>query len=186
MWFNGSKFVGELHSLRDFRDEYVMKTFAGWNFMILFNSLYYSVSPPVARAVAFSVDLKGLIQTFLSPELVILPLAQSVYLHVYMFDAELAVMLSGLVVTTLLGLVYLWPFPALLAWKSRSYRRVMFSKKASILRSAILFCLMGVVAAATLMKMPMLTALSTLLTGMAIMVYASLIPTWLWVKSKHH
>ena len=48
----GSELAPEVQLLRNFRDNSIMKTQAGSNFMIAFNAWYYSFSPYVANYLA--------------------------------------------------------------------------------------------------------------------------------------
>jgi hypothetical protein len=59
----GTPMVDQIQVLRDFRDQYLMKTPAGrW-----FVSTYYRYSPPLARFIAHHDSLRGLVRACLTP-----------------------------------------------------------------------------------------------------------------------
>ena len=102
----GSELAPEVQLLRNFRDNSIMKTQSGSNFMIAFNTWYYSFSPYVAAYLnAHWVErtvMKG----------VLYPLVGILYLTSNLFSAtvaypEIAVLLSGLLASSLIGAFYL-------------------------------------------------------------------------------
>jgi len=94
--------------LRNFRDNLVLKTKAGSAFMEVFNAWYYSFSPSVAGVIAGSDALRVIMRVALYPLLGILGLSSLTY---SMFSAapEFAIVMAGLVASSLIGLVYLTP-----------------------------------------------------------------------------
>ena len=70
----GSELASPVQFLRSFRDEQVMKTFAGSSFMEAFNRFYYSFSPTVAAEIVENSALK------LPTRLFIYPLIGTLYL----------------------------------------------------------------------------------------------------------
>ena len=103
----GSPFAPQVQFLRDFRDQKIDKTFAGYNFMTAFNLWYYSFSPAVAGAIDVSPQLQSMMRILLYPLIMILQLSASVF-DAFSFQPELAAVTAGLVATALLGIVYLW------------------------------------------------------------------------------
>jgi peptide/nickel transport system substrate-binding protein len=83
-----------------------MKTYAGSNFMDVFNSWYYSFSPYVAQYENSHATARALVKLALYPLLDILHLASSTY-SLAASRPELAALMTGLVASTLIGLVYL-------------------------------------------------------------------------------
>jgi len=181
----GSELSPEVQLLRNFRDRDVLSTFAGSQFMDVFDSFYYSFSPQMASLIASNALLRQFMQIFLRPLLAILLLAHHVYLRLYQLDSEAAIMLSGLIASTLLGLVYLSPVPALLAWRSLTIRRMFSSSRIMRVRIMLLSCLIGTVILGVLIRSPVLASLSTFATSAVLIVYAALLPTLLWLKIKH-
>lgn len=104
----GSEIAPQVQALREFRDGFVMKTFAGENFMNAFNVFYYSWSPYVAQAEYGNEALRAIIRTSIYPLLWILNLSkQSV--EPLSTIPELAVLISGVIASSLIGLVYFSP-----------------------------------------------------------------------------
>ena len=103
----GSALAPQVQFLRDFRDQKLDNTFAGYSFMIAFNLWYYSFSPAIAGTIHLSPQLQSMMQILLYPVITILQLSARVF-DVFSFQPELAAVLAGLVATGLLGVVYLW------------------------------------------------------------------------------
>ena len=102
----GSEIAPQVQVLREFRDGFVMKTFAGRNFMKAFNAFYYSWSPYIAQAEYENQLLRGIIKASIYPLLSILELSRNAA-EPFSWNPELAVLISGLVASSLIGLVYL-------------------------------------------------------------------------------
>ena len=109
----GSAFAPQVQFLRDFRDQKIDRTFAGYSFMTAFNLWYYSFSPAVAGTINVSPQLQSIMQILLYPLITILQLSASVF-DAFSFQPELAAVIAGLVATALLGVVYLW-IPSIIA-----------------------------------------------------------------------
>lgn len=109
----GSELAPQVQYLRRFRDDLVMGTFAGRSFMAVFNAWYYSWSPLVAASIARDEFAKAVMRVVLQPLLNILELAATTFL-LFSFNGELGMVISGLVASSLIGLVYVAP-PAILA-----------------------------------------------------------------------
>ena len=178
----GSESAPEVQFLRNFRDLYVLNTFSGRSFMVMFNSFYYSFSPQVASVIASNTFLREFMQIFLRPMLAILWLAYYVSFGVYQVDAEAGVMLTGLIACSLLGLVYLSPVPALLAWRGRRYRQILASRRFLHMLLLIFSCSAGLVILASLVRLPSLALIATSVTAVIIIIYAALLPTFLGLK----
>lgn len=110
----GSDLSPEVQFLRNFRDSMILKTYAGSNFMTVFNAWYYSFSPRVAEFITQHQTLKTLMKSDLYPLIVILRIGATAF-SALQANPEIAAIVSGLVVTWLIGAVYLaLPFSALL------------------------------------------------------------------------
>ena len=104
----GSELSPEVQFLRGFRDNFVLNTYAGQNFMTIFNAWYYSFSPEVASVISANNALRNIMKIFLYPLIGILHLASTIY-YTFSFYSELAVVLSGLVASSLIGIIYTSP-----------------------------------------------------------------------------
>jgi hypothetical protein len=91
--------------LREFRDQKVRSTFAGVEFMRVFEASYYSFSPTVASTVASSQVFGVLVRFLLYPLLSILQ-ASAIIFHVLSFAWEVGMIVSGIFGCTLLGIAY--------------------------------------------------------------------------------
>jgi hypothetical protein len=105
----GSQLAPLAQALRTFRDQSIMKTRSGVAFMILFNAWYYSFSPRLASNLASQPAQRTLLRYGLYPLLGILHLSYYAYLLIYPLNNEIAALTSGIVVASLIGLVYLAP-----------------------------------------------------------------------------
>jgi len=108
----GSELAPEVYFLRLFRDRSVQTTFAGSQFMNVFNAWYYSFSPTVAEYVRSNLLLRSLVKAVLYPLIGILHTAQWVYTALS-FNPELAIVAAGILASSLIGVVYFAP-PTLL------------------------------------------------------------------------
>lgn len=104
----GSELALQVQLLRDFRENVALKTFAGSSFVTVFNAWYYSWSPPVASSIAPDPTIKAVMRVILQPLLNILQVATATF-SLFAFNAELGVVMAGLVASALIGLVYFMP-----------------------------------------------------------------------------
>jgi streptogramin lyase len=102
----GSELAPEVQFLRDFRDQQIMQTFAGSNFMQVFNAWYYSFSPAVAGYEYSHSTTRFVIKQALYPLMGILHLASYTY-SVLAFEPEAAALVAGIVASSLIGAAYL-------------------------------------------------------------------------------
>ena len=119
----GSELAPQVQLLRNFRDNFVLRTFAGSNFMILFNAFYYSWSPYVAKAEYENPALRSFVRASIYPLIYSLELSRMIAQPLSTMP-ELAVLVTGIVASLLIGLIYVSPI--LLAiflisrWRNRS------------------------------------------------------------------
>jgi hypothetical protein len=104
----GSELSPEVQFLRGFRDNTVLNTFAGRNFMTIFNTWYYSFSPRVASIITVNEAIRVFMKIFLYPLIGILHLAATTC-SIFSFNPELAVVVSGLVASSLIGIMFFAP-----------------------------------------------------------------------------
>jgi peptide/nickel transport system substrate-binding protein len=104
----GSELAPEVQLLRNFREQNVLPTFAGSNFMKVFNQFYYSFSPAIAPTVASTQALAAPVRVLLYPLIGILQVSSAIF-NAAGFAPELAIILAGIFSSALLGAVYLTP-----------------------------------------------------------------------------
>jgi hypothetical protein len=100
-----------------------MRTQAGSSFMLAFNTWYYSFSPGVANYISGHWVERGVMKAVLYPLVGILSLTSNLYQSTSAFP-ELAVLLSGLLASTLIGAFYLGLPLSLVRAKVRRLRRL--------------------------------------------------------------
>ncbi|MEM1936869.1 MAG: CFI-box-CTERM domain-containing protein [Candidatus Caldarchaeum sp.] len=103
----GSELDPSVQTLRQFRDGFVLQTFAGRTFMDVFNAFYYSWSPAVAEAEYANQGFRTLVKYSIYPLLGVLHLSQAAASPLTAVNPELAVLVAGLTASFLLGVVYL-------------------------------------------------------------------------------
>jgi hypothetical protein len=84
----------------------VLSTTAGSAFMQVFNAWYYSFSPSVAQFIASNDPIRAPIRVLLYPLLGILGVTAFTY-SLFSGSPEFAIVIAGLVASSLIGLVYL-------------------------------------------------------------------------------
>lgn len=104
----GSELMPEVQFLRAFRDGTVISSFAGRQFMVVFNAWYYSFSPTVSEFISTHSIATVLMRGALYPLMEILRLSSQVY-SLFSSNAELAIVVTGLMAALLIGGVYLSP-----------------------------------------------------------------------------
>jgi hypothetical protein len=98
-----------------------MKTMAGSSFMIAFNTWYYSFSPYVASHVQGSVAEQTVMKGVLYPAIGILWLSSATF-GMFRSYPEVAALLSGLLASSLIGVVYVGLPAALIRTKVKRLR----------------------------------------------------------------
>jgi len=157
----GSELAPQVQFLREFRDQKILKTFAGSSFMTAFNLWYYSFSPTVANAIYANPHLKNAAQVILFPLIIILQASYTVF-EVFSFHAEVAAIVAGLVASALISIAYLWVPSMLLA---RRYRGAM--KRAIGLLSYAVGIGLLTLAVAILLDLHVLAAVSSVVVVLA-------------------
>jgi len=117
----GSEVSSAVQFLRSFRDGLVLSTKAGSAFMEVFNAWYYSFSPSVAGFIANNDPLRAPVRMVLYPLLGVLGISTLTY-SMLSASPEFAVVVAGLVASSLIGLVYL-TLPAILGVRVLLKRR---------------------------------------------------------------
>ena len=114
----GSELATEVEFLRSFRDNTVMPTFAGSQFMTIFNQFYYSFSPSVASVIADNSALRDIMKVILYPLIGILHVSSAAF-SVFSFIPELGVIVAGLIASSLMGIVYFLPTALIISLKKK-------------------------------------------------------------------
>jgi streptogramin lyase len=102
----GSQVAPEVKLLRNFRDNSIMKTQSGSSFMLVFNAWYYSFSPGVAAYLSTHWVERTVMKGVLYPLVGILYLTSNLFSATSAYP-ELAVLISGLLASSLIGAFYL-------------------------------------------------------------------------------
>jgi len=108
-----SELASEVQFLRGFREEKVMPTLAGRQFLYTFNVFYYSFSPKVARLIESDDGLRALCKVALYPLISILMLTARLD-SLFGFYREIGVIISGFSASVLIGIVYFSPIAIIL------------------------------------------------------------------------
>lgn len=117
----GSELAGSVQFLREFRNEEVLSTFAGSQFMKAFNMFYYSFSPAVASMILQSPVLAQFVRALVYPLIGSLEASSSIF-RMLMFAPELGIVLAGIFGSVVLGIVYLTPAVIAIRFLSRRIR----------------------------------------------------------------
>ena len=131
----GSELSHEVQVLRTFRDEMIMHSFAGRQFMRVFNWFYYGWSTPVAKFLEKHNSISRCFRVLLYPLIGVLELAKYGY-GLFSFNTELGVVSSGILASSLIGIVYLSPLMYLLIVKGinvKLNKLLAFSTSASLI-----------------------------------------------------
>jgi len=118
----GSELNPHVQFLRGFRENVVLKTFAGKQFMDVFNAWYYSFSPNVAAYISTQESVKAATRGLLYPLLGILHLGVIVD-NTLSFNGELGIVVTGLVVSALIGFVYFTPITLIPLYAAKKWRK---------------------------------------------------------------
>ena len=166
----GSELSPEVQFLREFRDNTVLNTFAGKNFMNVFNAWYYSFSPTVASIIEGNNLLRGFMKIILYPLIGILHIAATTY-SLLNFNPEFAVVISGLVASSLIGIVYFSPCVLILCL----IKKVKIPTKALHVSLLIWVVSIGCITIAEIIKWPGMTMFSTAMFVLTSISISSLI-----------
>jgi photosystem II stability/assembly factor-like uncharacterized protein len=102
----GTPMAPEVQLLRNFRDNSIMTTRAGASFMIAFNAWYYSFSPGTAAYLRTHWVERTVMRGALYPLIGIMSVSSTTF-NALRSSPEIAVIISGLMASSLLGAFYL-------------------------------------------------------------------------------
>ena len=117
------------------------RTFLGHHFLSAFNTWYYSWAPSVARVESGNRELSAAVRMVIIPLLGTLYLSSVLFDWLYFINPEFAVLLSGVVASTLLGVVYLTPIALTMLYSMK--RRIRRTTIAKIILMGLLLTLVG-------------------------------------------
>ncbi|MFC1505654.1 CFI-box-CTERM domain-containing protein [Thermoproteota archaeon] len=179
----GSELSPEVQFLRGFRDNRVLSTIAGTEFMKAFNAWYYSFSPQVATWIYDNPVTKEPMKILLAPLIGTLHLSEISY-STFGFAPELAVTTAGIVASLLIGLIYVGPIITIAHKKIRYGNMWKMLKWLTIISvSSLIFLTIGLI---FYLSSLIMLASSTLVLSM--MVLGALLPTLAlleFLKRKH-
>jgi hypothetical protein len=122
----GSELSPEVLLLRNFRDLDVLQTTAGYNFMKVFNTFYYSFSPDVASFIASHSHVRAGMKAALYPLIGVLYVS-SLTFAANAYNGEVAVTLAGVLASFGIGAIYLGPIFAISSRLIKSQSRLRSS-----------------------------------------------------------
>jgi len=122
----GSELAPPVQFLREFRDQDVNGTYLGSSFVSAFNAWYYSWAPSIAQAEAGSNYMRAVVRAVIMPLLGTLFVSAALFNWLRPVSPEMGMLISGIVASALIGLVYLTPLVIVvgratkrkLTWKS--------------------------------------------------------------------
>ncbi len=179
----GSALAPQVQFLRDFRDQEIMNTFAGSNFMTAFNTWYYSFSPAVAKYETQTPAARSVAKVVLYPLMGILRLSESTFVA-FGPATEIGALAAGLVAGTLIGLTYLALPIFIILWPLR--RRISLAAKSRVQRTTLcMFALLlsGFVVA-EVFTLPVLMMLSSAGLALATTTAAGVLPALIVAEFK--
>jgi len=141
----GSQVAPEVQLLRNFRDKSVMETKSGSSFMLVFNAWYYSFSPNIAAYLNTHWVERTTMKGVLYPLVGILYLTSSLFSETSSYP-ELAVLISGLLASSLIGAFYLGIPLGVLRARVRRLRNWKGQRKLERALAAMLLGALGILA----------------------------------------
>ncbi len=172
----GSELDPRVSMLREFRDFYVMRTYAGSRFMTVFNAFYYSWSPYVADLIRESEPIKFSARVVLAPLVGILSISEGLVSTLWSLNSEMAVVLGGVVASALIGIVYLLPPMVLGVMLSSRLRKLIVRIPRKVIVGTWLLCtitlvigILGFIEVATMIAASLLVLISLVGSSLGIL-----------------
>ncbi len=174
----GSELSPEVQFLRGFRDDRVLSTIAGTEFMKAFNAWYYSFSPQVAKLIYDNPVAKGPMKILLAPLLGTLHLSEISY-STFGFAPELAVTTAGIVASLLIGLIYVGPIIAIAnkkirygnMWKMLKWLTIIFAGSLIFLTIGLILYISSLIMLASSALVLSMIVLGALLPTLALLEF---------------
>jgi peptide/nickel transport system substrate-binding protein len=177
----GSELSPEVQFLREFRDKYVLKMFAGRNFMNAFDAWYYSFSPTIAPIIANNNPIREVMKILLYPLIATLHFSATTF-QIFSFNPEFSIITAGLTAASLIGIVYLAPCLLILC----KIRKVKLQIKHLHLPSLILMSSTACIAIAEITQSQNLMMISTSIFILNTISLATLTATIIIKKLGHY
>lgn len=166
----GSEIAPEVVMLREFRDSRVLQTQVGREFMIAFNTFYYSFSPATAEFISSHPNVRSLMKMALYPLIIIL--SGAIQLDSVLAPyTETTLIVSGLLAAFGIGFVY---FGIPLTLLTLCKKGLVFKHRTTMLWPAFI-CLISICNLATgeLLKSPTLLLVSSVTSVLGFLVLGS-------------
>ena len=173
----GSELAPEVKFLRHFRDKFILTTFTGRSFYIVFDSFYYSWSPYVASAISKLEPAKVVVEILLYPLIGILKLTAILALPLFSINPEVASVLAGFIASTLIGAIYFSPLVLVITKVSGTKGKKAVKVLSALIVASLLLILLGTITANIA-----LTALSTSTYIVALVVLSAIAANLMAVK----
>ena len=179
----GSPLAPQVQFLRDFRDQQIMNTFAGSNFMTVFNAWYYSFSPAVAQYELQTPAARSVARAVLDPLIGILRLSESTFVA-FGPVSEIGALVAGILAGAMVGLTYLALPLFCILWPLR--RRISPAAKGRVVKTTgcMLIVLLLCFVIAEAFALPVLMMLSSAGLVLAALIAASLLPALVAAESR--
>jgi hypothetical protein len=156
----GSEIAPEVQFLRNFRENYILHTYAGSNFMKVFNTWYYSFSPYVADYERHEPWLQQIVKTSIYPLLGILFVSERAYSSI---PGEYGAIAAGLVASSMIGATYFLPF-ALTIKQIRKSTNVFVCKSTLSIILVVFLAVIGSLMASNQIAIMIATSILVLVT----------------------
>ena len=169
----GSDLAPQVQFLREYRDNTIMATTSGSSFLNVFNAVYYSFSPTVADIERDNSFLQESVRAVITPLLGILQIAKLSSVG----DGEISVLTSGIIASSLIGAVYLWPL-GLAAKSIRNGTKLKIKYVVVIISAVLALTLISILTGNVQFMMITTSSTVLLLVGIGAMFSA-----WLIVKT---
>jgi len=165
----GSALSPEVQLLRSFRDNSIQRTVAGSEFMLVFNAWYYSFSPYIASYLTSHAVARSIMKVLLYPIIATLFFASDIFSATSSYP-ELAVLISGLFASVLIGALYLGlPLSLIrLRFRLKCLESRLFG--VTLLGSIVMLCIGEVLSSNILLMLagPAIVISTLLLSGLAV------------------
>jgi hypothetical protein len=158
----GSELSPEVSFLRGFRNDFILKTYAGSQFYVAFDAFYYSWSTPVAVFIGAHPAVRTFTKFVLYPLIGALHLTASLVFPWSNAAPEVAVVTAGFIASCLIGLIYFFPLALAIRYALSKIRTVRPVTK-RFLRYNALFVLLTIpaIAIGAMVNSSMLTTIAT-------------------------
>lgn len=125
----GSPLEPYANFLRNFRDNDIQNTTAGREFMLTFNTWYYSWAPSLSYSAATNPWIYKAVQLGVYPLIGILYASYYSYSAIAPISTEAGAIFAGIVAASLMGVVYLAPIAYLITRLVRRHGKWLISKQ---------------------------------------------------------